>query len=83
MSEIKLDYPAVVDGEKIERLNMRRPKVLDQKAANKSGTNDEGREITLFANLCDVDTKVIDELDLLDYQKLQETYTGFLSPGTK
>ena len=83
MKKIELDYPVTVGGKEIKQITMRRPKVIDQKAANKSATTDEDRETVLFANLCEVSPEIIDELDMLDYQKVQETYTGFLSPAKK
>jgi hypothetical protein len=83
MEKIDLDYPVTVGGKEIKQLTMRRPKVIDQKVANKSAASDADRETVLFANLCGVESAVMDELDMLDYQKVQETYTGFLSPAQK
>lgn len=79
MPEIVLDYPVTVAGKEHKTLTMRRPKVKDQKAAQKMGGSDDEREIMLFANLCDVTPDVIDELDMADYGAVQETYSGFLS----
>lgn len=84
--KVKLEFPVEVDGEKITELTMRRPKVRDQRAASKqcgSSGLDVDLEPQLFANLCEVDIKVLDELDMLDYGKLQDAYRGFLSSGRK
>jgi len=81
MKDIDLDYPIPGDGGTIKQLTMRRCKVRDQKVAGRTGKTDEERETILFANLCSVKPDVIDELDMVDYQKLQETYNSFLSPA--
>jgi hypothetical protein len=75
-TEIKLKHPVIVDGTEYAALQMRRCKVKDRRLAAKQ-KSDEDREITLIANLCDVPPSVIDELDTVDYSKLQEVLTGF------
>lgn len=80
MKKIPLDYPVIHNGATIKQLTMRRPKVSDQKAAANSASDDASRETVMFANLCEVELAVIDDMDMLDYAKLQETYSGFLSP---
>jgi hypothetical protein len=70
------------DGQKYTQLTMRRPKVRDQKTAQKMAGSPEDIETILFANLCNVPAAVIDELDMADYVAMQETYKGFLHrPG--
>lgn len=81
MNTIKLEYPVSVNGQEYTQLTMRRPKVRDQKLAAKLGNNDADREIALFANLCEVEPEMIEELDMTDYSHIQETYQNFLSPG--
>ena len=76
---ITLKYPVTVNGQQMEQLTMRRPKVKDTLAANKAKGSDADREITLFANLCEQTPHTIEELDMADYQQLQERYTSFLS----
>jgi len=80
MSEsIKLKYPIDVAGEKITSLNLRRPKVRDMLAADKTGGSEAEKEVAMFANLCEVSRDAILELDGADYGQLQKTYSGFLS----
>ncbi len=85
---IKLDTPVEVQGQKYSSLTMRRCKVRDQKAAEKSAVLEADIETLLFANLCDVPPEVIDELDMFDYKKVQEEYGFFMTtapgktPGT-
>lgn len=78
MAEIKLEYPVESNGVTIELLSMRRPKVRDQIAAQKGDKPFPEIEKTLFSNLCEVAPAVIEELDMKDYKKLQNTYSGFL-----
>lgn len=79
---ITLNYPVTVDGQQYNSLTMRRPKVRDQKAAEKGSESDADAETLLFANLCEVPPAVIDGLDMYDYAKVQGVYRGFLSgPG--
>lgn len=77
MSNIKLKYPVNVDGVSYTELNMRRSKVKDRLAVTAMKCSDEQKEITLFANLCEVPPKVIEELDETDYTSVQKVYLGF------
>jgi hypothetical protein len=79
MSQITLHHPVTVDGQQIKTLTLRRPKVKDQLAADKGAGGNADKEVRLFANLCEVAPKVIEELDLADYRQIQEAYSGFLS----
>lgn len=75
---IKLDFPIKLDGKDVAELSVRRPKVRDQLAASKK-TNEQEREIFLFANLCQLSPDDIQNLDMKDYGKLQRVYLDFLS----
>lgn len=79
MQNIELKHPVTVSGREIKILSMRRPKVKDQLAADKLSGGNAEKEIRLFANLCEVEPMVIEELDLADYRRVQEVYGGFLS----
>lgn len=79
MQTIELKHPVSVAGSEIASLSMRRPKVKDQLAADKADGGNAEKEIRLFANLCEVQPAVIEELDLADYRQVQEVYSGFLS----
>lgn len=77
--EIKLDFPVTVEAEKYTALTMRRWKVADRLRVHRAGGDDAEKEIRMMADLCGVGTKVIEELDGADYDKLLETYKGFSS----
>ncbi len=79
MTTIELKHPVTVAGREIASLALRRPKVKDQLAAEKASGGNAEKEIRLFANLCEVEPAVIEELDLADYRQVQEAYSGFLS----
>lgn len=64
---------------KLETITMRRPKVKDLMNAQTTGGTDQENEVTMFANLCEVSPDDLKEMDMADYQQLQETYSGFLS----
>ena len=74
---LELGYPVTHDGTEHARLDMRHPKVREEKKARK-GTNDaHEQECRLFAMLCDLPRPVIDGLDLADFDRLQEGYLCF------
>ncbi len=77
--QIDLDYPIQVDGVEVRYLTMRRPKVRDQKIADAQGGSDGEREIRLFANLCAVAPRDIEDLDMADYAQLQGVFADFLN----
>ncbi|MEG9884000.1 MAG: phage tail assembly protein [Hyphomicrobiales bacterium] len=45
---IKLDYPIAQDGQTIEEIALRRPKVRDMLAANKGASGEAEKEIRMF-----------------------------------
>jgi hypothetical protein len=75
---ISLTFPIIIDGVEVKSLNLRRPKVKDQLAAQSGGSEME-REVNLFANLTEQTPETIKDLDLKDYQSLQEGFASFLS----
>ncbi len=80
MEIIKLKYPVEITGESFDKLTMRRSKIKDRLlVAKMKNSSDEEKEIRLFANLCEVEPKVIEELDESDYANLQKTYLGFFN----
>ena len=80
MQTIELKYPVEATGETITNLTMRRSKIKDRLLVAKMKTaSDEEKEIRLFANLCEIEPKVIEELDEADYSNLQKVYLGFFN----
>ncbi len=80
MENISLKYPVEVTGQSYDKLSMRRSKIKDRLlVAKMKNVSDEEKEIRLFANLCEVEPKVIEELDEADYSNLQKVYLGFFN----
>lgn len=80
MENIELKYPVEIAGQSYDKLSMRRSKIKDRLVVAKMKTaSDEEKEIRLFANLCEVEPKVIEELDEADYSSLQKVYLGFFN----
>ena len=80
MQTIELKYPVEATGETFTNLTMRRSKIKDRLlVAKMKSASDEEKEIRLFANLCEVEPKVIEELDEADYSNLQKVYLGFFN----
>ena len=78
MQNIELKYEIESGGQTYKKLSMRRSKVKDRLVVAKMKTaSDEEKEIRLFANLCEVEPKIIEELDESDYATLQKAYMDF------
>jgi hypothetical protein len=79
MTKIKLTNPVKVDGREIIEISLRRPKVRDRLAVERSNASDAEKEVQLIANLAELPIEVIEDIDLADYAKLQRALTDFLS----
>ncbi len=78
MQTITLIEPITVNGTTYDQLNIRRPKVRDRLAVERMKKSEAEKEIVMIANLAEVDAKVIEELDLADYAKIQGIFADFL-----
>jgi hypothetical protein len=74
---ITLSFPVDFDGEKINSLTMRRPKVRDKLKAKKVKGDDEDRALALMADLVEQPLEMLGELDEVDIAKLGEQYAAF------
>ncbi len=77
--DIKLTYPIQVNGVEVDTLKMRRAKLRDRLAVDKQLVSDGEKEVNLIANLCEVAPTDLDDIDMSDYKKLQDTLSDFLS----
>ena len=82
MKLIRLNQPITVDGQTLNEITLRRPKVRDRLIVERLGTTDAEKEVALIANLAELPTNAIEELDLTDYVKIQGVLQDFLSPPT-
>lgn len=70
-----LRYPTEFDGVKVDTLFLRAPTVRDVRAATATSGNDaEKREMSLFSSLTQIGAKDLENLKLVDYQRVQEGY---------
>ncbi|XGA08896.1 MAG: phage tail assembly protein [Wolbachia endosymbiont of Xenopsylla cheopis] len=77
MNTILLNEPITANGSVISELTLRRPKVRDYLAIDRLDGSDLAREVALTANLASVTKETIEELDIVDYVKIQEVLRGF------
>ena len=83
MREVKLDNPIEFDGQRVEKLSIRSPKVKDNIQIQKMQGSDSEKEVAFIARLCNVPIELIEELEMSDYFKLQETLGVFLTKKRK
>jgi len=76
---ITLSRAINVGGAPVVALRMREPLVRDQLAMNATNGTDLEREISLFANLCEVTPDQLKALPVRDYNRLVAAYVGFPS----
>ncbi len=67
-----------LNGVDTDAVRMREPTVRDQLATSEMQCSDALKEITTFANLCEVSPDDIQSLSMADYQRLQLAYGSFL-----
>jgi hypothetical protein len=77
-ADIELSRAMDLAGVKVSKLRMREPVVRDQVVYDKLKGSDLEKEITIFANLCEMDEKQIQSLTQRDYIRLSAAYAGFL-----
>lgn len=78
---VPLHYPITVDGQTIDSLTIRRPRVSDTLSARKAHTDEYLRGIFMLARLCDVAPEHIEKLDEGDDAvRLNAVYEGFRIP---
>lgn len=75
--DVALSRPVEIAGAKVQVVRMREPTVGDQLAIDKI-QGDSAKEMTLFANLCELSPDDLKKLPLKDYRRLQQAFTGFI-----
>ena len=75
---IPLAHPITTPAGQVTSITMRRAKVRDLRRMNDYGKDEAAQEIGLMAHLSGMTAEDFDELDAVDYRKLQETFRGFL-----
>lgn len=78
MQKIKLSNPIKIDGVEVNEISLRRPKVRDLLISDRKNISESEREINLIANLAEISSEAIQDLDLCDYMKIQNWLKDFL-----
>lgn len=79
---VKLQYPDLETGERVEAITLRRPRARDLKAAVRQagiGASSVEIDIALFSQLAELPPETIEAFDVTDYYELEAAYKGFLS----
>lgn len=72
---VRLSRPSEANGIQVDSLTLRAPTVRDMRNAQAGGaSDDEQRELKLFASLAEVGIKDLEGLTLKDYGRLQAGY---------
>ena len=74
---IELDFPITIAGVEVTTVTMRRPKVRDELAMQKSKASDAEKAVNLIASLCELTPDEVYELDASDFAKLEKQYVDF------
>jgi hypothetical protein len=74
---IVLEYPVTFAGEHYTQLTVRRLKAKDFRQLDTIDTGGNAAAIAMTALICGVDEAIIDELDAVDYLKVQEVIADF------
>jgi hypothetical protein len=74
---IELDFPITIAGVEVTTVTMRRPKVRDELAMQKSKASDAEKAVILIASLCELTPDEVYELDAADFAKLERQYVDF------
>ena len=80
MEKFKFSKPIMIDGVSVHEISLREPKVRDLIAISKKNLSDLERDVFLLANLSEISTEAIENLEIADYLKIQNWLKDFLSP---
>ena len=75
--QVKLVYPVFIGETEVTSLSIRRPRVRDQLIADKQNKDNADKEVHLMSLLAEVEKDVILQLDMEDYEEVQNTIMGF------
>ena len=74
---VNFDYPVTIKGNEVEQIELRKPKVKDMQRAAEISDNPSKQEIWLVSALSGATLSDIEDLDLDQYQLVQETMGKF------
>ena len=76
--DITLPRPMQISGVEQTTIRMREPTVEDQIIASEIKGSDAHKEVTMFANLCEISPDDVRRMPMKAYRRLQEAYHDFL-----
>lgn len=76
--DITLRKGITIEGVKVSTLRMREPTVQDNLVQEATKGSDGIKEMTMFANLCDITVDDVKKLGLHDYRRVQQAFTNFI-----
>lgn len=77
-AKIELSTPLEISGVKVAHLIMRRPKLRDRLAAQKSAPDQADMTVYLVASLCEVPVEDLHEMDGYDWNQVETALQNFL-----
>lgn len=78
-AEIALSREQTIDGAAVKVMRMREPTAQDLVTFQEGKGSDAARELSMFANLCEVPPAAIGALPVRDYMRLQAAFGLFTS----
>lgn len=81
--QVQLTYPVFIGETEVTSLSIRRPRVRDQLVADKQNKDNADKEVHLMSLLAEVEKDVILQLDMEDYEEVQNTIMGFRKKGSE
>lgn len=75
---ITLQFPIESEGQTLEEIPLRRPKARDLKKMETGKGGEIAKSIDLIANLAEIPSSAVEELDAADFQAVSEVVAGFL-----
>ncbi len=73
------DEPVTLNGQEVQSVVLRTPKVADMRAVDRQGDTDLDKEVLMIGRLIGVPAEELDELSVQQYKKLQDVYASFFS----
>jgi hypothetical protein len=80
---LKLEFPVTFAGDRYEQLVVRRLKAKDFRQLDTLEGGGNAAAIAMAALICGVDEGVIDELDAIDYMRVQEAISDFFPKDSR
>ncbi|ASX25862.1 phage tail assembly protein [Candidatus Williamhamiltonella defendens] len=75
---ITLQFPIESEGRTLEEITLRRPKARDLKKMETGKGGEIAKSIDLIANLAEIPSSAVEDLDAADFQAVSEVVAGFL-----